>query len=420
MKRYILIAAFVVQCLIPGPASAAAPQGSLVKLACPTGADVSHPCRAVYFYGHDGKRHAFSNEKVYFTWYADFYGVRTISANEMASLPLGRNVVYRPGSKPVKFLTDPKLYAVGLGGELRWITSESVAAALYGPEWNKRADDISDAFYVDYRFGLQVASAADFSPQAELAAAPSIDDNLPATRRSISVATPNGAFAIELIKLQAGRFRMVTDAAETSDCSNGCPAKPLAAYAQDNGAMIGIHGTYFCPPEYADCATKTNAFLWPFFDSASSTMLNASSLPVHEGPMLATGTDGRYYFYHRTKDFQSVASFEANNNTTLDAAVANYPSLVENGVIVVNSEPKLDDDMKTVKGTRGGIGIDDRFVQLVIAKSATVVDLADIFIALGAKNAMNLDGGGSAAMLFDGNYVVGPGRDLPNAILFRE
>jgi len=404
--------------LIPGAASAAATQGSLVKLACPNGADAPNPCKAVYFYGHDGKRHTFPNEKIYFTWYADFSGVRTVSAGEMAALALGRNIVYRPGSKPVKFLTDPKLYAVGLGGELRWIASESAAAALYGPEWNKRADDISDAFYTDYRFGLPIASAADFSPQAELAAAPSADDNLPATHRSISVATADGVFAVELIKLQAARFRMVTDAAETADCTDGCPAEPLAAYAQDHGAMIGIHGTYFCPPDYADCATKVDSFLWPFFDSASRTMLNASSLPVHEGPMLTGGADGRYRYYHRTKDFQSVASFEANTATTLDAAIANYPSLIENGAIVVDSEPKLDDAMRTVKGTRGGIGVDRRFVQLAIAKSATVVDLAGIFSALGAQDAMNLDGGGSAAMLFDGSYVVGPGRDLPNAILF--
>ena len=389
-----------------------------MKLACPDGADVAHPCRAVYFYGHDGKRHAFPHERIYYTWYSDFSGVRVISADEMAALPLGRNVVYRPGSKLVKFLTDPKTYAVGLGGELRWVTSESAATALYGSGWNKTTDDIPDSLYPDYSFGLQIASVADFSPQAELAAAPSIDDNLPATQRSISVATSRGTFSVELIKLQVSRFRMVTDAAEDSDCSDGCLAKSLGAYAQDNGATVGIHGTYFCPPDYADCAAKTNSFLWPFFDSVSRTMLNASSLPVHEGPMLTLGADGRYRFYHRTEDFGSVSGFESGNGTTLEAAVANYPSLIESGVIVVDSEPKLDEGMETVKGTRGGIGIDNRFVQLVIAKSATVLDLTDILAALGAQDAMNLDGGGSAALLFDGEYVVGPGRLLPNAILF--
>lgn len=418
MKKNLLAVAIVACSLLPSIASAAVPQGSLVKLVCPAGASATHPCRAVYFSGHDGKRHAFTNEKVYFSWYADFSGVRTVSASEMAALPLGQNVTYRPGSKLVKFITDPKLYVVGLGGELRWITTESAAAALYGSDWNKKADDISDAFYLDYRFGAQIASTADFSPQAELAAAPSIDDDLPATQRSITVTTANSSFAVELIKLQVDRFRMITDAAAAADCSNNCPAKALTAYAQDNGAVMGIHGTYFCPPDYADCATKINTFLWPFFDSPSRTMLNASSLPVHEGPMLALGADGRYRYYHRTKDFGSAVSFESVNGTTLAAAVSNYPSLIENGVIVVNGESRLDDGMKTIKGTRGGIGIDDRFIQLVVAKSATVPDLAAIFSTLGAKNALNLDGGGSAALLFNNKYAVGPGRLLPNAILF--
>jgi len=37
--------------------------------------------------------------------------------------------------------------------------------------------------------------------------------------------------------------------------------------------------------------------------------------------------------------------------------------------------------------------------------------------ALGVKDALNLDGGGTAAMWIDGHYTVGPGRLLPNAVL---
>ncbi len=417
MRKIFFASLLAILGFLPGTAFAAS-QGSLIKLACPNGAGAFHPCKSVYFYGHDGKRHAFSNEKVYFSWYQDFSNVRTISAGEMASFPLGRNVTYRPGSKLVKFLTDPKLYVVGLGGELRWVVSEAAAAELYGPDWNRKTDDINDVFYSDYRFGTSVASVKDFSASAELAATSTIDDDLPATRRSLSIATANGTFAVDLIKLQASRWRMVSDAAETSDCGNNCPAKALSAYAQDSSAGIGIHGTYFCPPDYADCAAKTNSFLWPFFDSPTRHMLNASSLPIHQGPLLASGADGRYRYYHRASDFNSAAVFEAVNSTTLEAAIANYPSLVENGTIVVDAEAKLDEGMKTIKGTRGGIGIDEHFVQLVVAKNATVPDLAAIFSALGSRNAMNLDGGGSSALLFDGTYLAGPGRDLPNALLF--
>jgi hypothetical protein len=404
---------------LAAPASAAPGPGSLIKLGCGSGANVNDPCTAVYFYGHDGKRHAFPNDKVYFTWYANFSTVQTATSSFMASLPLGKNVTYRPGTRLVKVTTDPKTYAVGLGGALRWVTSEAAAVSLYGADWNQKVDDIPDAFFIDYRAGADVAAASDFSPSAESAFAGTIDDDLPSTKRSVTVTTGGGSFVVDVIKLQKDRFRMITAAAESTDCPDDCAALALSAFAQQRNAQIGIHGTYFCPPDYADCASKTNTFLWPFFDTTFRIMRNNGSLPVHDGPMLVAHTDGTYRFFHRTEDLgTSVSSYETASGKTLDAAVANYPSLLEGGTKVVASEPKLDDGMKTIKGTRGGIGMNDRFVNLVIARSATVLDLADIFVSLGMKDAMNLDGGGSAALWYDGAYVVGPGRQLPNAILF--
>jgi hypothetical protein len=149
----------------------------LVKLACPAGSDASHPCRSVYYRATDGTRHAFPNEKTYFTWYADFSGVVEIGASAMAALPLGHNVTYRPGVRMVKFVTDPKTYAVAKKGVLRWVASESLAASLYGSAWNTKIDDLSDAFAADYSFGPEIMSVSDFSPAAATAATPTIDSN---------------------------------------------------------------------------------------------------------------------------------------------------------------------------------------------------------------------------------------------------
>lgn len=394
---------------------------TLIKLACQKNAGINDPCTAVYDVGGDGKRHAFPNDKVYFTWHADFSGVQTVSAATLAAIPLGQNVTYRPGSKLVKFTTLDKVYAVALGGTLRWVTTEDVAQGIYGPTWNKDVDDIPDTFFSDYQMGADISSATGYSTTVEASYAPDIDADLPSTSKATSVVTDRGTFAIQLITLQKGRFDMITDTAETSDCANNCPAKSLADYATESDATIGIHGSYFCPPDYADCAGKTNTFLTPVFNSAAHVMLNASSLAVHEGPMIAETTAGQYFFFHRTKDFgTSVSAFESANGATLAAALANYPSLVEGGQVVVLTEPKLDSDMQTVKAVRGAIGMNDRFIYLAIAKSATVVDLASIMKTLGATDAFNLDGGGSAALYYNGAYAYGPGRLLPTAILFKQ
>ncbi len=148
----------------------------LVKLRCPSGfVDPNHPCKAVYYVGSDGKRHAFPNERAYFTWYTNFDGV--VELDSLASFELGVNATYRPGIKLVKFTTVDRVYAVGRGGVLRWITSESAARTLYGTNWNRQVDDLSDAFYTNYRFGADINSSSEFSPSSEAAAVTTVDAN---------------------------------------------------------------------------------------------------------------------------------------------------------------------------------------------------------------------------------------------------
>lgn len=155
-----------------------APSDQLVKLICSEAADANDPCRAVYYVDSEGRRHAFPNERIYFSWYADFNDVTEISSEEIASFTLGENVAYRPGTRLVKFRTDPKVYAVDARGELRWVKTEEVATELYGADWNTKVDDIPDAFYTDYSFGTEIESATEFSPSAAMEGSSSIEENL--------------------------------------------------------------------------------------------------------------------------------------------------------------------------------------------------------------------------------------------------
>lgn len=139
----------------------------LMKIACPLNASSDNPCHAVYYIGTDGKRHAFPNSRVFFTWYGGFDSVQEVSQDRLSAFALGNNVTYRPGVKMVKFTTVNKVYAVSQNGTLRWITSEDLARAFYGPDWNKQIDDIPDSFYSNYTFGADITSVSDFNPAAE-------------------------------------------------------------------------------------------------------------------------------------------------------------------------------------------------------------------------------------------------------------
>lgn len=121
---------------------------------------------AVYYLGADGRRHAFPNSRVYFTWYSDFSGVRVLSPSDLASIPLGASVTYHPGVKMVKFTTDPRVYVVAGGRVLRWVATEAIARSLYGASWNQQIDDISDSFYADYVTSpsTPVSGLGDYNP----------------------------------------------------------------------------------------------------------------------------------------------------------------------------------------------------------------------------------------------------------------
>jgi len=114
---------------------------------------------AVYYCGADGKRYVFPNLNTYLTWYDDFNEVIEITPEQLAAIPLGGNVTYKPGTRMIKIQTDPKVYAVDRGGVLRWVTSDQIAQSMYGNKWAAQIDDLSDAFFINYRVGEPITVA---------------------------------------------------------------------------------------------------------------------------------------------------------------------------------------------------------------------------------------------------------------------
>ncbi len=122
---------------------------------------------AVYYYGADGRRYVFPNEKVYLSWYTDFSQVKTLSDEALASISIGGNVTYRPGIKLVKINTDPKVYAVSQGGVLHWLQTAQIAQELYGQNWPALVQDVPDAFFVNYSVGAPISQSGDYEPETE-------------------------------------------------------------------------------------------------------------------------------------------------------------------------------------------------------------------------------------------------------------
>ncbi|MFH1620565.1 MAG: hypothetical protein ABIB04_00595 [Patescibacteria group bacterium] len=176
---------------------------------------IKGPLDAVYYYAANGKRLVFPTEKTYMTWYTDFTSVKTITSDELAAISMGGNVTYRPGVKLVKVTTDPKVYAVSKGGTLRWVKTETLAAALYGTDWNTKIDDVPDTYFTNYIAGAPIEYTSDYTPATETSAVTdiNIDKNLstasttpetPATPPSSTTTADILTFTVSKTTLQAG------------------------------------------------------------------------------------------------------------------------------------------------------------------------------------------------------------------------
>lgn len=198
---------------------------------------------------------------------------------------------------------------------------------------------------------------------------------------------------------------MVTDTASDNDCSDNCPTIPLAEYVSRNGGFAGINGSYFCPAEYPDCQSKKNSFDFSVYNSKLSKWINQGQLSWNGRSIVYQDGGGFHYM-------QNANGFNGN----LSAGIVNYPGILNNGQITVE-EGSLSDKQK-LKGSKGGLGLNGNTVHAVIAPNVTMFEFANIFKSLSDQYALNLDGGGSTALYF-GGYKAGPGRNLPNAVIFK-
>ena len=219
-----------------------------------------------------------------------------------------------------------------------------------------------------------------------------------------SVTTDNGNFTVYIIAADLNYTRVIVDTASDGDCGNNCPTLPLSDYVSRSGAYAGINGSFFCPAEYPSCAGKTGSFDLLVMNKNKTYFNSANNVYSMNPAVIFTGNSARFV----------GQALEWGRDTGADAVLSNYPLLVSGGNIAYSGggDPKFEP-----KGARGFVANKGSTVYIGDVLNATMQDSAKVLKALGMDNAMNLDEGGSTA-LWSGGYKLGPGRNIPNAILF--
>jgi hypothetical protein len=227
----------------------------------------------------------------------------------------------------------------------------------------------------------------------------------PATGYSRQKVTSGGnSFLVDLVAGDLGSTKVIVDTASAGNCANDCPVLALGDYVSRNGAFAGINGSYFCPASYPSCAGKTNSFDTLLMNK-DKVYFNSDN-NVYSSVPAVIFSSGSVRFVGKSQEW--------GRDTSIDSMIANQPMLVSGKQSVFGGDG---DAKKSSKSNRSFVANQGNTVYIGVVYSSSVAEAAGVLATLGMDNAINLDSGGSTA-LWSSGYKAGPGRAIPNAILF--
>ena len=144
---------------------------------------------------------------------------------------------------------------------------------------------------------------------------------------------------------------------------------------------------------------------------------------VNVSKVFELGKTAEYRMEYYANDFTTVG----HSGISLDydhirTAVGAGPTLVKNGKLKADAgaEGFTEGKITSSAATRSLIGItDDNRLGMAVVSGVTVKQLGEIALSLGMVEAMNLDGGGSSGLYYNGSYMTTPGRLLSNAVVIK-
>jgi exopolysaccharide biosynthesis protein len=277
----------------------------------------------------------------------------------------------------------------------------------------------SDAFRVMREQGVGI-SRKDLARIHKSGMSESLDQYSSYEHKKIKTIKAEFSADLIMIDLKNPKLEIITETAKADNCvkdAGGCPAKPLLDYALANKAFAAINGTYFCSG--SSCGGR-NYYFFPVYNSKTGKFINEDQLKYWTtGPIFAFDENNKFYYFKDSREFKGVADFEKTFGVKLKAAIGNKPRLIQEYMNYL-IEWELDEKQMKEKSTKTAIGYKDNTLYIVVLYNATIPDLGEAMQTLGVEYALNLDGGYSTAMYYNDELMAGPGRDVPNAIVFAE
>lgn len=185
-------------------------------------------------------------------------------------------------------------------------------------------------------------------------------------------------------------------------------------YTPERGDSVNITANGFVATVVNDIVTTAG-----FVQASSNVSIPANGYVVFLGTNYANSYGVKNAFTAGSK-IERWYDIRKNSNSAFDwknmsCAISGGPELVQNGKISPPStHPAFTGSrFTTAVSPRTAFGLTaDGKMLLVSTQGVTIAELKEIMLGLGAVDALNLDGGASAAMYYDGIVVTKPGRQL--------
>lgn len=218
-----------------------------------------------------------------------------------------------------------------------------------------------------------------------------------------AVTTEFGQYVVDMVVGDLNSTRVQVETASEGTCGDNCPVASLGDFVGRSGGYAGINGPYFCPASYPSCVGKTNSFDTLIMNSKKVFFNSDNNVFSTVPAFVFSGNSGRI-----------MKSAEVGRDTVVDSVIAAQPALVWGGQVTFGGDG---DPKKGSRGPRSFIAVKGNTVIIGVVRGATVAEAAHVLKAMGVDHALNLDSGGSTALMANGKYLAGPGRATPFGIV---
>lgn len=180
----------------------------------------------------------------------------------------------------------------------------------------------------------------------------------------------------------------------------------LSSLAKRHKAAVAVNGTFF------------NAYTNDAYKAPYGYIVSGGELK-----MKASGDKRTIFTYDSNLLARLIPGSDFNDAFgagTMEGALQAGPRLVVNGKVAIDvkTEGFKDPKILTGGGARSALGLTrDHKLILLTSGGATIPQLAEIMKQAGAYQAMNLDGGASSGLYYNGKYLTQPGRKISNALI---